>query len=73
MLETSTSSAFKCRQYLRKKGKGAKVENLIAVVVNKLKNLRLLMNIMDTVKGIKGKMWGKVFKWKTRIFWKKEA
>ena len=35
-------------KYLRKERKGAEVENLIAVIINKLKNLELLM-IISTV------------------------
>ena len=45
--ERNTSSG-QLAKYLGKERKGAEVENLIAVIVNKLKNLELLM-IISTV------------------------
>ena len=55
-LETSSSSeeiwkkhtSEQLAKYLGKERKGAEVENLIAVIINKLKNLELLM-IISTV------------------------
>ena len=43
--ERNTSSGQLAEKYLGKERKGAEVENLIAVIVNKLKNLEFFMII----------------------------